>query len=44
VHVALVPDPRLVGLHVSPLSTTGATSEIAAVRLLAFNVAVTVAV
>jgi hypothetical protein len=44
VQVELAPDPKLAGLQVSPLSTTGATNEIAAVRLLAFNVAVTVAV
>jgi hypothetical protein len=44
VHVALAPEPRLVGLHVSPLSTTGATSEIVAVCVLPFSFAVTVAV
>jgi hypothetical protein len=44
VHVALAPEPRLVGLHVSPLTTTGATSEIEAVCVFPFSVAVTVAV
>ena len=44
VHVELPPDPRLLGLHVSPLTTTGAASEIVAVRVLVPNIAVTVAV
>ena len=44
VHVALPPDPRLLGLHVSPLTTTGAASEMVVVRVLVPNVAVTVAV
>ena len=43
VHVELVPDPRLVGLHVNPLTVTAATSEMVAVAL-PFNVAVMVAV
>jgi hypothetical protein len=44
VHVELLPDPRLAGLHVNPLSSTGATSEIVAVCVLPFSVAVMVAV
>jgi hypothetical protein len=44
VQVALPPDPRLAGLHVSPLSNTGATSAIVAVCVLPFSVAVMVAV
>ena len=44
VHVALPPEPRLLGLHVSPLTTTGAASEMVVVRVLVPNVAVTVAV
>ena len=44
VHVALPPDPRLAGEHVSPLSVTGVTSEIPVFWLLPFSVAVTVAV
>ena len=44
VQVALAPDPRLVGVQVNPLSTTGATNETAAVRVLPFSVAVMVAV
>ena len=44
VHVALPPDPRLVGLHVNPSSATGATRAIVAVRELPFRVAVIVAV
>ena len=44
VHVELPPDPRLLGVHVSPLTTTGAASEIAVVRVLVPSVAVTVAV
>ena len=44
VQVALPPDPRLVGLHVSPLTNTGAAREIVAVCVLPFNVAVRVAV
>ena len=44
VQVELPPDPRLAGLQVSPLSTTGATSEMLAVRVLPFSVAVMVAV
>jgi hypothetical protein len=44
VQVALPPDPRLAGLHVSPLSSTGATNEIVAVCVLPFSVAVMVAV
>ena len=43
VHVELPPDPRLAGTHASPLSTTGATSEIAAVCVLPLSVAVMVA-
>ena len=44
VQVALAPDPRLVGVHVNPVSNTGATSEIVAVCVLPFSVAVMVAV
>ena len=44
VHVELPPDTRLVGLHVTALSSTGATSEIVAVCVLPFRVAVMVAV
>jgi post-segregation antitoxin (ccd killing protein) len=44
VHVALAPEPRLVGLHVSPLTTVAVASEIEAVCVLPFSVAVTVAV
>jgi hypothetical protein len=44
VQVALPPDPRLAGLHVTPLNSTGATSEIVAVCVLPFSVAVMVAV
>jgi hypothetical protein len=44
VQVALPPDTRLAGLHVSPLSTTGAASVIVAVCVLPFSVAVMVAV
>ena len=44
VQVALALDPRLVGVHVNPVSNTGATSEIVAVCVLPFSVAVTVAV
>ena len=44
VHVALAPDPRLVGLQLTPLTTTGATSEIVAVCVLPFSVAAIVAV
>ena len=44
VHVALPPDTRLAGLHVRPLSTTGAANAIVAVCVLPFSVAVMVAV
>jgi post-segregation antitoxin (ccd killing protein) len=44
VHVAFAPDPRLVGLHVSPLTTVAVASEIAAVCVLPFSFAVMVAV
>ena len=44
VHVEVPPDPKLVGLQVSPLRTTGATSAIVAVCVLPFSVAVMVAV
>jgi hypothetical protein len=43
VHVALAPAPRLAGLHANPLSTIG-TSEVVAVCVLPFSVAVMVAV
>ena len=44
VHVELPPDPRLLGLHVRPLTATGAASEMVVVRVLVPSVAVTVAV
>jgi hypothetical protein len=44
VQVELAPDPRLVGLHVNPISVTGGASEMVAVAVLPFRVAVTVAV
>jgi hypothetical protein len=44
VQVALPPEPRLVGLHVRPLSSTGAANEIVAVAMLPFSVAVMVAI
>ena len=44
VQVEFAPEPRLFGLHVSPLTVTGAMSEIVAVWVLPFNVAVMVAV
>ena len=44
VQVEFAPDPRPVGLQASALSTTGATSEIVAVCVLPFSVAVIVAV
>jgi hypothetical protein len=43
VQLALPPDPRIAGLHVTPLNSTGATSEIVAVCVLPFKVAVMVA-
>ena len=44
VHVELTPDPRLVGLHVSPLTTVAVPSAIVAVAVPPFSVAVMVAV
>ena len=44
VQVEVAPVPRLVGLHVSPLTTVAAASEMFVVRVLLFSVAVTVAV
>ena len=44
VHVELPPDPRLVGLHVSPLTTVAVASEIEAVAVPPFSVAVMIAV
>jgi post-segregation antitoxin (ccd killing protein) len=44
VHVELAPEPRLVGLHVSPLTTAAVASAMFAVAVPPFNVAVTVAV
>jgi hypothetical protein len=44
VHVALPPDPRLVGLHVNPLSPAAAARAIVAVAAPPFNLAVRVAV
>ena len=40
VQMALALDPRLVGVHVNPVSNTGAISEIVAVCVLPFSVAV----
>ena len=44
VQVELAPDPRLVGLHVSPLTTVAVASTMGAVAVPPFSVAVTVAV
>ena len=44
VHVELPPDPKLLGLHVSPLTTVAVARVIVAVWVLVPNVAVTVAV
>jgi hypothetical protein len=44
VQVELPPDPRLAGLHVSPLTTVAVAKVIVAARVLAPNVAVIVAV
>ena len=44
VHVELPPDPRLLGLHVSPLTTVAVPSAIVAVCVLPFSVTVMVAV
>jgi hypothetical protein len=44
VQVELPPVPKLVGLQDNPLTSTGATSEMVAVCVLPFSVAVTVAV
>ena len=44
VQVELPPDPRLVGLHVSPLNTVAVASAIVAVCVLAPSIAVRVAV
>jgi hypothetical protein len=44
VHVELAPEPRLVGLHVSPLTTVAVASGMVAVAVPPFNVAVRVAV
>ena len=44
VHVELPPDPRLLGVHVSPLTTTAVAKVIVAVWVLVPSVAVTVAV
>jgi len=44
VQVEFAPGPRLVGLQVNALSTTGATNEIVAVFVLPLSVAVRVAV
>jgi hypothetical protein len=43
-HVELLPDPRVAGLHVSPLRTVAVASVIVAVCVLPFSVAVMVAV
>ncbi len=44
VQVALAPGPKLAGLHVNPVTNSGATSEIVAVCALPLMVAVSVAV
>ena len=44
VQVEVAPDPRLVGLHVNPVSVTGGVKEMVAVSVLPFRVAVMVAV
>jgi hypothetical protein len=44
VHVELPPDPRPVGLQVSPLTTVAVASAMVAVAVPLFNVAVMVAV
>ena len=44
VHVELAPEPRLVGLHVSPLTTAAVASAMFAVAVAPFKLAVTVAV
>ena len=44
VHVELAPEPRLVGLHVSPLTTVAVASEIEAVAVPPFSVAVMIAI
>jgi hypothetical protein len=44
VHVEPAPEPRLVGLHVSPLTTVAVASAMVAVVVPPFNVAVRVAV
>ena len=44
VHTELQPDSRLVGAPVNPISLTGGVSEIVAVAVLPFRVAVMVAV
>ncbi len=44
VQVELAPDPKLVGLHVNPVTVAGVASEIVAVCVLLLSVAVMVAV
>jgi len=44
VQVELAPDPRLVGVQVNPIKVTGGASEMVAVAVLPFRVAVMVAV
>ena len=44
VQVELAPGPRLAGAQLSPVTVTGATSEIVAVCVLPFSVPVMVAV
>ena len=44
VHIELPPDPRLLGVHVSPLTTVAVAKVIVAVWVLVPSVAVTVAV
>jgi hypothetical protein len=44
VQVEVAPDPRLVGVQANPISVTGGASEMVAVAVLPFRVAVMVAV
>ena len=44
VQVELPPDPRLMGLHVNPLTTVAVASVMVAVAVLPYSVAVMVAV
>ena len=44
VQAELAPDPRLVGVQVNPIKVTGGASEMVAIAVLPFRVAVMVAV